>query len=220
MIFKRIFALAADYIILASFMSLVASRLEQWIRIETILIDRLLILILFIWIIIFLFIIWKLIVEPSLWNRPYNISSKYAKYAIDILWFVLAGFLNIITLIIAIGGIQSPTSATNSSLLFLQWIFIPWLYWAAMISSNWQTTLGGKIFGLRVVDAEGKRISFVRAAGRYLSWFVTLWSIELIVPGIIIAVIHKPMNWPKGQFIHDIMIGTRVVMRNKEGKWI
>jgi uncharacterized RDD family membrane protein YckC len=44
---------------------------------------------------------------------------------------------------------------------------ITWAYFAVLESSSAQGTLGKLVYGLRVTDREGRRISFLRACGRY-----------------------------------------------------
>ena len=44
-----------------------------------------------------------------------------------------------------------------------------WLYYALMESSKFQATVGKLAIGLVVTDLEGKRISFLRATGRYFA---------------------------------------------------
>jgi uncharacterized RDD family membrane protein YckC len=44
-----------------------------------------------------------------------------------------------------------------------------WLYEAFMESSSYQATLGKMIFGMKVTDRNGNRISFARATGRHFA---------------------------------------------------
>jgi uncharacterized RDD family membrane protein YckC len=48
-------------------------------------------------------------------------------------------------------------------------IFGSWLYEAFMESSSYQATLGKMIFGMKVTDLNGNRISFERATGRHFA---------------------------------------------------
>ncbi len=52
-------------------------------------------------------------------------------------------------------------------------IVVVWLYYAYFESSEWQATLGKKACNLKVVDYDGKRISFGRATGRYFAKFLS-----------------------------------------------
>ena len=75
-----------------------------------------------------------------------------------------------------------------------------WLYWALMECSPWQATLGKKMFGLEVTDLEGRRISFLRATGRYFG--------KIIVVGFIMIPFTE-----KKQALHDMIAGCLVVKK-------
>jgi len=81
-------------------------------------------------------------------------------------------------------------------------IMVFWLYWASMESSPWQATFGKKVFGIRVIDLEGKRISFARATGRYFAKILSsIFFIGFIMAGFTQA----------KQALHDMLAGTLVV---------
>jgi uncharacterized RDD family membrane protein YckC len=78
-------------------------------------------------------------------------------------------------------------------------LLLAWWYCARMESSRWQGTLGQQLMALRVTDVHGRRISFLRASGRYfaqtfsvllcgLGYFVNLWT-------------------PRRQTLHDLVSG-------------
>ena len=77
-----------------------------------------------------------------------------------------------------------------------------WLYFAAFESSAWQATPGKKVLGLRVTDLQGKRLSFIRASGRYfgkiISWL--LFGIGFAMAGFT----------EKKQALHDMLAGCLV----------
>ena len=75
-----------------------------------------------------------------------------------------------------------------------------WLYWALMESSAWQATLGKKLFGLKVTDLQGRRISFARASGRYFG--------KIIFVGFIMVAFTE-----KKQALHDMIAGCLVVKK-------
>jgi uncharacterized RDD family membrane protein YckC len=78
------------------------------------------------------------------------------------------------------------------------------LYWAAMESSPWQATFGKRILKLAVTDLAGKRISFMRATGRYFGKILS--SVFFI--GFLIAAFTE-----KKQALHDILASTLVVRK-------
>ena len=75
-----------------------------------------------------------------------------------------------------------------------------WLYWALMESSAWQATLGKKLFGLKVTDLQGRRISFARASGRYFG--------KIVFVGFIMVAFTE-----KKQALHDMIAGCLVVKK-------
>jgi uncharacterized RDD family membrane protein YckC len=82
---------------------------------------------------------------------------------------------------------------------------IAWLYSATLESSARQATLGKAALGMRVTDLEGKRISFGKATARYLGKLVSALPLLL---GFIVAAFSA-----KKQALHDILVGTLVVVR-------
>jgi len=81
-------------------------------------------------------------------------------------------------------------------------IFGSWLYEAFMESSSYQATLGKLIFGMKVTDLNGNRISFERATGRHFAkWLSTMiLGIGYIMVGFT----------DRKQGLHDLLAGTLV----------
>lgn len=77
-----------------------------------------------------------------------------------------------------------------------------WLYEAFLESSSYQATLGKMIFGMKVTDLNGNRISFARATGRHFAKIVSglVMCIGLIMVGLT----------ERKQGLHDLMAGTLV----------
>ncbi|WP_018949585.1 RDD family protein [Thioalkalivibrio sp. ALMg11] len=88
---------------------------------------------------------------------------------------------------------------------FLVNVVVAWLYWAGMHSSQYQATLGKMVFGLRVVDFQGERISFLRATGRH---FATILSGLILMIGYIMVAFTK-----RRQALHDLIAQTLVVRK-------
>ena len=86
-------------------------------------------------------------------------------------------------------------------------IVFAWLYFALMESSAKQATLGKAMIGVIVTDADGNRISFGRASGRYFAKFV---SVITLMIGFIMAAFTK-----RKQALHDMMAGCLVIRRPK-----
>jgi uncharacterized RDD family membrane protein YckC len=90
------------------------------------------------------------------------------------------------------------------ALVFLSGLLIGWLYFASMESSERQATFGKAMLNLRVTDANGNRLSFGHASGRFFSKIVTA-----LVPfgiGYIMAGFTQ-----KKQALHDFIAGTVVI---------
>jgi uncharacterized RDD family membrane protein YckC len=81
-------------------------------------------------------------------------------------------------------------------------IFGSWLYEAFMESSSYQATLGKMIFGMKVTDLNGNRISFERATGRHFAkWLSTMiLGIGYVMVGFT----------ERKQGLHDVLAGTLV----------
>jgi len=78
-----------------------------------------------------------------------------------------------------------------------------WIYSAGLTSSNFQGTLGKKILGLKVVDLDGKKITFGRASGRWLA---------SILSGFILGIGYLMVAFTaKKQGLHDMIAGTYVI---------
>jgi len=108
---------------------------------------------------------------------------------------------------LGLAGMMTGLPHTGLALLgggvtFIAFLFAAWLYEALMESSSYQATLGKMIFGLKVTDLNGNRISFERATGRYFAkWFskATL-GIGYIMVGLT----------ERKQGLHDLLAGTLV----------
>jgi uncharacterized RDD family membrane protein YckC len=86
-------------------------------------------------------------------------------------------------------------------------ISINWLYFAYMESSERQATLGKIVMNLRVTDANGNRLTFGHATGRYFAKIVT-GLVPLFIGWIMAGFTEKK------QALHDFIAGTLVYRRN------
>lgn len=77
-----------------------------------------------------------------------------------------------------------------------------WLYEALMLSSTRQATLGKMIFGMKVTDLSGNRLSFAHATGRYFAKWLSAFTLLI---GYIIAGFTE-----RKQALHDMVAGTLV----------
>lgn len=105
-----------------------------------------------------------------------------------------------------IGGTSGELASIGASLASNGITFvIGLLYFALMESSSNQGTLGKMALSLKVVDYQGKRISFGRAIGRYFS---------KILSALIIYIGYFMIGFTeKKQGLHDIIAQTYVVKK-------
>ena len=89
---------------------------------------------------------------------------------------------------------------------YLALIVVTWLYFAKMESGEKQATIGKKAMGIYVTDANGQRLTFGRATGRFFAKLIT----NLVPFGIgwIMAAFTA-----KKQALHDMIAGTLVWRR-------
>jgi uncharacterized RDD family membrane protein YckC len=81
-------------------------------------------------------------------------------------------------------------------------IFGSWLYEAFMLSSPYQATLGKMIFGMKVTDLYGNRVSFARATGRHFAKWLS---------GMILGIGYIMVGFTeRRQGLHDMLAGTLV----------
>jgi len=78
-----------------------------------------------------------------------------------------------------------------------------WLYGAGFECSPEQATIGKRWMGLKVTDAQGERISFLRATARYGAKYLSALPCFL---GFIMALFSS-----RGRALHDRLTDTRVV---------
>ena len=108
---------------------------------------------------------------------------------------------------LGIAGMMSGIPHTGLKLLgggvtFILLVFGSWLYEALMESSSYQATLGKMIFGMKVTDLHGNRISFERATGRH---FAKWLSAMILGIGYIMVGFTE-----RKQGLHDLLAGTLV----------
>lgn len=88
-------------------------------------------------------------------------------------------------------------------LMQLLGIVLFWLYFALQESGPHQATWGKRLFGLRVTDADGARLSFARASGRTFAKYISYMTLYI---GYMMA------GWTqKKQALHDLIADTLVV---------
>ena len=89
-------------------------------------------------------------------------------------------------------------------LFWLVLVGFGWLYVAGLESSPSQATVGKRWMGIKVTDAHGERMSFLRATGRYAAKYLSALPCFL---GFMMALFSS-----RGMALHDRLADTRVVM--------
>jgi uncharacterized RDD family membrane protein YckC len=99
-------------------------------------------------------------------------------------------------------GFALPYLIFGGGILVVLTLGASWLYEAFMESSSYQATLGKMIFGMKVTDLYGNRISFARATGRHFGKIVS--GLLLCIGFIMVGFTERK------QGLHDMMAGTLV----------
>jgi uncharacterized RDD family membrane protein YckC len=99
-------------------------------------------------------------------------------------------------------GAGLPLLIFGGGVLFVFTVGASWLYEALMVSSSYQATLGKMIFGMKVTDLSGNRLSFAHATGRYFAKWISklILGIGYIMVGFT----------ARKQGLHDMIAGTLV----------
>lgn len=122
---------------------------------------------------------------------------RFVAYLID------AVILNIVFIPLGfIMGAFDPSAGPDPTFNIIA-VIAGWLYEALMVSSASQATLGKMAVGLKVTRADGSRLTFGRATGRFFGKIVS--AIILLIGFIMIAFTARK------QGLHDMMADTLVV---------
>lgn len=119
---------------------------------------------------------------------------------------MLIGAVSVTTVTRVNGGADKEIEETSRSMgRAIGYALIPigWLYMALQESSASGATPGKKAMGLRVVDGNGERISFLRAFGRNVGRLLCYYSLTI---GYLVMFFNE-----RRRGLHDIVAGTRVV---------
>jgi len=155
------------------------------------------------------FLLYKLANKLSFSDEKYQYAGLTKRASAGFIDVIIISFfyfipLSVVDAIIksqAVGDSGHLNSESNISEFLV--IFGPFVYYSIMESSRYQATFGKRILGLRVVDSEGKRISFLRSAGRSLGKFISITSFFI---GFIMIGFTK-----RKQGLHDMIVDCLVV---------
>ena len=130
----------------------------------------------------------------SFWKRTaaYFIDGILSQIIAFVLSFIVGFFL---------GMIGHASVASLAGTLVGICVSIVYFVWAE--SSAWQATIGKKLFGLRVTDENGQRISFWRSLGR---------NVSMLVSTLTLCIGYLMCFWTeKKQCLHDKMASCLVI---------
>ncbi len=153
--------------------------------------------------------------DPALIGRPAGFWIRFVAYLIDafILGVALVVMVGVVAAFAALTGETSDTSKDELSpavvglalLMIVAYVAVAWLYEALLTSSERGATLGKRALGLRIVRADGARLSFGRASGRY---FLKV----MITPMVPFAIGYILAAFTKGKrALHDLLAETLVI---------
>jgi len=153
---------------------------------------------------------------PPVWDaNPVGQPTGYGGFWVRVVAYLIDGILlnvafGIIGAIIGVPMVPGDPAKMDPMELFehlgrfqLVALVVTWLYFALMESSPRGATIGKMALGLRVVDEQGSRISFLRATGRFFAKFLS--SIILLIGYLMVAFTERKRG------LHDIIAGTLVV---------
>jgi uncharacterized RDD family membrane protein YckC len=136
-----------------------------------------------------------------------NFSQRLLAFLIDFLVLFVA--TSIVWLIFQLPIPDRHTDLFGALVLFANPFgsIFSWLYYAIMESSKLQGTFGKMAIGIKVVNMNGERISFMNATGRFFGKFI---SSLLLCFGYFMIIFTK-----KHQALHDIMASTFLIKKTK-----
>jgi len=123
---------------------------------------------------------------------------KYAGFWIRAVAYIIDGVI-----CVPVDIYSTSFTGENTPARLLVSFLIAWGYTAGLNSSHLQGTLGKKVFGLKVVDLNGSRISLAHASGRF---FAEILSFIILGIGILMVAFNS-----KKQGLHDKIAGTYVI---------
>ncbi len=148
---------------------------------------------------------------------PISESTEYAGFwrrvwagLIDVSLEILAALLLVGLIYVALNLVGRLVGLEGENAkFFIGFIFVPllavggWLYAALSESSHYRATIGKRIMGLQVVNADGGKLTFGQASARHVMKFLSLFSLGI---GFLIA------GWTKRrQALHDMPIDCLVI---------
>ena len=152
-------------------------------------------------------------------DAPAGFWTRFAAFAIDlVLMILIAQFVGALSIIatLTVGALLDFIPYGRALQNQLAWMlshyyvalaFVSVLYFTLGVSV-WQTSIGKRVAGMRVVAEDGSAVGGGRALARAIVLVVSVFSvIGIIVSGIMIAARDDKRG------LNDVICGTRVVRR-------
>jgi uncharacterized RDD family membrane protein YckC len=150
--------------------------------------------------------------DPGLVGRPAGFWIRFVAYLIDgLVLGVVAAVLLVIFVVVAASTDNTPDDEASPAVVALglaliaAFAAIGWLYEALLTSSERAATLGKMALGLRVVRADGARLSFGRATARYFLKVLITPMVPLFI-GYLLAAFTTGKK-----ALHDLLAETLVI---------
>lgn len=143
-------------------------------------------------------------------------GQSYGGFWVRLVALTLDYAIVFILLLAAMLGMGMVVAMTGMETLMglLAWLILtfgPLLYWPALESSRWQATVGKRVMGLQVTDADGGRLSFPHALLRMLAKILSSIPLGL---GFVMAAFTA-----RKRALHDIVARTLVVRSGPSHLW-
>ncbi len=136
--------------------------------------------------------------------------QRAGAYVIDLLVVVVGLFVFSFALgiVLAIVGTNVPSEALLVDIVGIGLVLGIFLYYTLLESSARQATLGKLALDIKITSLTGERITFARAAGRFLARLVTSLTYGI---GYLVMLFTK-----RRQTLHDLIAGTLVVQKRAD----
>jgi len=145
-------------------------------------------------------------------SPPGGFWIRFVAYMIDgLVLTVAAGAIVELFVLFVIGSADANEDETSPAIVFaivlmiLALLLIGWLYEALMTSSRRGATLGKQALGLRIIRADGARLSFGRATARYLLKYIITPLVPLLIGYLMAAFTNRK------RALHDVLADTLVI---------
>ena len=139
------------------------------------------------------------VLQPKPSGTPLPHAGSYAGF-----WVRFVAMIVDAVILAVAGGLISAAAFGAGLALSL---FLPWLYEAFMLSSEWQATVGKRAMSMVVTGVNGDRLSFARATGRHFAKWISVLTLCI---GFIIAAFTA-----KKQALHDMIAETVVIKKSQ-----